>query len=543
MPDQKRRIEDKLPGHSLDWSDARDERTSADGAAIPDILFDGYAVYEEVLRRPDHAPRTGQVHVSDTLDAVVRLMRKAAPVAVEQTTCALTDEMALFEKHWPEIHSSGINKGWRGVALAAWKVRAAIATELASQSQELFNGALEIAVPPEVRRALDRMCTLLDESRLGGATAQEDARCMQIIKSFIDSLAGQSQATKVQAVPELHNAIMNIPCSYERACEEYSMSFDAYKAGHRDALHSAAELVSKSEAAQEVTQQAAPNYSDPTLACSSCGLTMGESRTLGHIKLGILTVSPAATQQAAKAEPVAEVDAGEEGLFVEILYGENGSPLKVGDKLYLSAPAAKAETAEQALSSPPFAAPAMIVGAPGVAENQDFNSFWYSHMQDEQMIGVLSTTSYSAAQYVWNAACRCRAQRTNKNDNGSVIAPTTSTVSAPDEIYNQALEDAANLCENWYVKGAQMDLTMREFAKRFRMMKRTVSTAGAQNAEAIRNQALADAAEVCDKLVQELGPVKRDEFAIHFKRKGRQECADAIRALQSGTASSKTGEA
>ncbi len=31
---------------------------------------------------------------------------------------------------------------------------------------------------------------------------------------------------------------------------------------------------------------------------------------------------------------VAVVDEGEEGLFVEILYGENGSPLKLGDKLY-----------------------------------------------------------------------------------------------------------------------------------------------------------------------------------------------------------------
>jgi hypothetical protein len=41
------------------------------------------------------------------------------------------------------------------------------------------------------------------------------------------------------------------------------------------------------------------DYSDPTLACSSCGLMMGESRTLGHIKLGILAVSPAATTASA----------------------------------------------------------------------------------------------------------------------------------------------------------------------------------------------------------------------------------------------------
>jgi hypothetical protein len=37
------------------------------------------------------------------------------------------------------------------------------------------------------------------------------------------------------------------------------------------------------------------------------------------------------------AEPVAVVDSGDDGLFVEILYGDNGSPLRFGDKLYLAA--------------------------------------------------------------------------------------------------------------------------------------------------------------------------------------------------------------
>jgi hypothetical protein len=48
-------------------------------------------------------------------------------------------------------------------------------------------------------------------------------------------------------------------------------------------------------------QQAGADYSDPTLACSSCGLTMGESRTLGHIKLGILSTSAATTASASIA--------------------------------------------------------------------------------------------------------------------------------------------------------------------------------------------------------------------------------------------------
>lgn len=33
--------------------------------------------------------------------------------------------------------------------------------------------------------------------------------------------------------------------------------------------------------------------------------------------------------------PVAEVDQGDDGLFIDILYGKNGSPLRQGDKLYL----------------------------------------------------------------------------------------------------------------------------------------------------------------------------------------------------------------
>jgi hypothetical protein len=44
----------------------------------------------------------------------------------------------------------------------------------------------------------------------------------------------------------------------------------------------------------------------------------------------------------AQAEPVAVVDEGDDGLFIDIIYGPDGSPLKCGDKLYLAAPAAPA---------------------------------------------------------------------------------------------------------------------------------------------------------------------------------------------------------
>jgi hypothetical protein len=41
------------------------------------------------------------------------------------------------------------------------------------------------AVPHEVMQALDRMCSPLHESRLSGVTAQEDARCMKVIRGYI----------------------------------------------------------------------------------------------------------------------------------------------------------------------------------------------------------------------------------------------------------------------------------------------------------------------------------------------------------------------
>jgi hypothetical protein len=43
-----------------------------------------------------------------------------------------------------------------------------------------------LSVPIEVRAALNRMCTPLHESRLAGATAEADARCMKIIREYVE---------------------------------------------------------------------------------------------------------------------------------------------------------------------------------------------------------------------------------------------------------------------------------------------------------------------------------------------------------------------
>lgn len=46
-------------------------------ADIPDVLYDGFAVYSELDEKAKR--RTGAENVSDVLDAVVRLLKKQVP--------------------------------------------------------------------------------------------------------------------------------------------------------------------------------------------------------------------------------------------------------------------------------------------------------------------------------------------------------------------------------------------------------------------------------------------------------------------------------
>jgi hypothetical protein len=58
------------------------ERVAGQGE-IPTVLFDGYAVYQEVMAVAPNPPRTSTDNVSEVLDAVVRLMRKAGAAGRE----------------------------------------------------------------------------------------------------------------------------------------------------------------------------------------------------------------------------------------------------------------------------------------------------------------------------------------------------------------------------------------------------------------------------------------------------------------------------
>lgn len=49
--------------------------------AIPDVLFDGMAVYNEVMANEPNTPHPTADNISDTLDAIFRLIKRAAPIA------------------------------------------------------------------------------------------------------------------------------------------------------------------------------------------------------------------------------------------------------------------------------------------------------------------------------------------------------------------------------------------------------------------------------------------------------------------------------
>jgi hypothetical protein len=50
----------------------------APATELPAILFDGHAVYAEVMANDPHTPRPSADNVADVLDALVRLLRRGA---------------------------------------------------------------------------------------------------------------------------------------------------------------------------------------------------------------------------------------------------------------------------------------------------------------------------------------------------------------------------------------------------------------------------------------------------------------------------------
>jgi hypothetical protein len=164
----------------------------------------------------------------------------------------------------------------------------------------------------------------------------------------------------------------------------------------------------------------------------------------------------------AQTNPVAVVDEGDDGLFIDIIYGPDGSPLKCGDKLYLAAPV-----------TPAGAQPGLTMGEAFKAVGGWMNG------------GELGYPSFGSMNALW--------------------------------VYTVKMIRA-------YTEG---------------------QSAGAQNAEVIRNQALEEAALAAEKVQNDYSeqqggkwPELRDDAAT-----GAGDCVTAIRALQTGSANTQEGDA
>jgi hypothetical protein len=68
---------------SAAWDAATEAEREACAKKLPDVLFDGYAVMQQLDKRGQ--ARNSQENVSDVLDAVVRIMRSTAEL---RPTCA-----------------------------------------------------------------------------------------------------------------------------------------------------------------------------------------------------------------------------------------------------------------------------------------------------------------------------------------------------------------------------------------------------------------------------------------------------------------------
>jgi hypothetical protein len=115
--------------------------------------------------------------------------------------------------------------------------------------------------------------------------------------------------------------------SKQRLIEELRREIHDFRISISDS-HDAACLADRiDETLRSYEASSAMQESKPFAYCPDCGKKNGPAP---HVH----TCSPGYVQEVKQAEPVAVVDESDDGLFIEIVYGEKGSALKLGDKLY-----------------------------------------------------------------------------------------------------------------------------------------------------------------------------------------------------------------
>lgn len=114
-----------------------------------------------------------------------------------------------------------------------------------AEIRELRAALAARATPADnMQEILDELVGVLDMEIIQGGGDRE--RVTEVTSKAMRALNKAHRATPAQPVSDLHNAIMNLPCH----------GFDyAYKEGHRDARHAAAELAAAHEAERTTPAQ------------------------------------------------------------------------------------------------------------------------------------------------------------------------------------------------------------------------------------------------------------------------------------------------
>jgi hypothetical protein len=123
---------------------------------------------------------------SKTLGSMRQQIKATVNNAHEHTPYAIIEWRELIAwGHIIDAHLATIQQNVKDTASITPGTRG----EMLRDYADMLERARSTVMPEDVAYALNRMCTPLDESRLKGVTASEDARCMRVIREYVESVA------------------------------------------------------------------------------------------------------------------------------------------------------------------------------------------------------------------------------------------------------------------------------------------------------------------------------------------------------------------
>jgi hypothetical protein len=431
MPDQKRRIDDKLPTELLQW----DEQPTSD-------LADGRALFDAAIDKaypiPDSPHTSVMQRANDSRAAFTRGWQDCAADLARQSQAAQPSKPTDISQRLREYAG---NPGYSHNDYADTMRQAA------EEIERYYGGMLAW------KKTAEKKDRDWNAERMGRVN---------------DRIAGQSQATKVQAVPELRytsdGALAECPCcgsldvgGAHNTVHCYTCDLTIKRVGPlQNAIDAWNRRTGAAPTAQEVTQQAAPEEPAECL-CPACQGS-GEGLMMEGAGPDAYEV-PCNCPYCKGSGSLLDAYNG----LVELLAAEREKYLQLCGKVAFAdmarpAPtqqAAKAETAEQANVLPPFTAPASyldptmsVLTESRVLDlfDEEFGLQDLEVTTEEIMVFALSIEDEVLKQL---AASGFREGR-NAQPDSSDLAPTTSTVSASDDVRQRVWDAVAGALDGVY---------------------------------------------------------------------------------------------